>query len=258
MFLLNWFYMIIGSKIFHKQVVQNSLDWAKENINNSPDGSIFMADNHKKTRGRLGRSWFFDKDQLVVTILLKPSVLNTIEKKDLGLRLNQLNMAITLGILEPLNQYGVSLKWPNDFYFNNKKLGGVLAKTIWSEDSVQAVIFAFSLNVNNQPPVLKESSYEAVSINQILGKKLNKEDLFNEILESIDNFYFDWLSCNYDIIFKKWRKAQGSLGKLVKVHKLNGELVEGKFWDITTDGNMLLKISDNCFEIPAFIVENIV
>lgn len=251
--------MIIGSKIFYKEIVQNSLDWAQKNIENASDGSIFMADKHVTTHGRLGRKWIFDKDQLVVTILLKPSVLNSIQKQILGLRLNQLNMAISLGIVESLNKYSISLKWPNDFYFNNKKVGGVLAKTVWYEDSIKAVIFGFALNVNNNNniPILNNKLYEAISLKKIAGQKLDKEFLFYEILKSIDNFYQYWMNCKYEDIFKKWKQAQAYIGKSVIIHKQYDEMIEGKFIDVTEYGNMLLKTKNNLLEIPVFTVENI-
>ena len=257
MFLSNWFCMIIGSKIFYKHRVQNSLDWAQENIENFPDGSIFIADEHEITRGRLGRSWVFDKDQLVITLLLKPEKLNIISKKYLELRLKKLNMAITLGVLKPLKRYGINLKWPNDFYFQGKKVGGILAKTIWDGNLPKAVIFGFALNVNNKVPVLDNKLYEAISLSEIIGRKLDKELLFNELLKSMDSFYQDWLNCKYEDLFKEWKNAQAYIGKSVKVHKQSGELLEGEFLDVTENGNVLLKTKSDLLEISAFTVENI-
>jgi len=40
-------------------------------------------------------------------------------------------MAIALGILEPLKKYGATLKWPNDFIINHKKVGGMLMQLVW-------------------------------------------------------------------------------------------------------------------------------
>ena len=249
--------MIIGSKIFHNTTVNNSLDWAQKNIDNAPDGSIFIADEHKVTRGRLGQNWVFDKEQLVVTILLKPNVLKTIPRDDFGMRLNQLNMSVTLGVLEVLKQYDIDLKWPNDFYFQDKKVGGLIAKTIWSGSKPKAVIFGFALNLNNVSPVLNSKLYRAISLSEIIGSKLDKEFLFNEILRSIDTFYQDWLCFKYANIFKKWKKAQGYIGKMVNVHKQDGKLVEGLFLDVTDDGTMLLRTETDVLEISSFLVETI-
>jgi len=113
--------MIVGSKIYHKSRCYNSIEWAKNEIDKAPDGAIFIADEHEYTRGRQGRIWKNYPGQLFITILLKPENLKDIEQQDLSVRLNQLSMALCLGILEPLKAYGVSLKWPNDFIFKEKK-----------------------------------------------------------------------------------------------------------------------------------------
>ena len=64
--------MIIGNKIYHKKKCFNSLQWAKEEIEYAPDGSVFLADEHEYTKGRQSRIWKHYPGQLLVTILLKP------------------------------------------------------------------------------------------------------------------------------------------------------------------------------------------
>ena len=250
--------MIIGSKILHKNKIYNSLDWAKENIKNAPDGSVFIADEHEFTRGRQNRSWIFDKDQLVVTLLLKPKNLNNILPKDLDTRLNQLNMAITLGILESLKIYNIGLKWPNDFYYENYKVGGMISQVVWQDNKISGIIFAFAINVNN---LIKNKNLEfkACSISEILGHKIDKQDLFQKSLISINSFYESWLNFEFDNIFKRWKSEQVYLGKNIKIHKINGEIVTGKFKDLLDNGDIILEIQNNICEQIAFnIVENII
>ena len=249
--------MIIGSKIFHKEKINNSLNWAKENIDNAPDGSLFLADFHELPKARQGRGWIFDKDQLAVTILLKPQNLNLIEQKDLPLRLNQLNMAMTLGILEPLRKFGIELKWANDFYCQGKKLGGLLSQIIWQDNKIAGIIIGFAINVNNKSPKLNQPRYKAISITDIVGKKINKELLFKEILESIDFYYKKWLNLEFNQIFISWKKNQDYINREVTVHKKDGEYVTGTFIDVLENGDMELKKESEIIQISFHIIENL-
>ena len=114
--------IIVGNKIYQKVWCSDSMLWAKQHLDTAPDGAVFIADILGHARGRQGRTWQFVPGQLPITILLKPNFKNLC-KADLEFRLNQLTMALALGILDPLKFYGVALKWPNDFVLNHKKVG---------------------------------------------------------------------------------------------------------------------------------------
>ncbi|MBD3272796.1 biotin--[acetyl-CoA-carboxylase] ligase [Candidatus Dependentiae bacterium] len=249
--------MIIGSKIYHQNKIYNSLDWAKENIDNAPDGSIFIADEHEKARARQGRPWIFNKGQLAITIILKPQNINSIKHTNLSLRLNQLNMAITLGILKILRKYDIELKWSNDFYYKGKKLGGILSQVIWKNNSIIGIIFGFGINVNNEIPKLDNKYYKAISIKEITGKKIDKNELEKNIFKSIDLFYKKWLDQKYNEIFLEWRKNQDYIGKTVTVHRQDTSWITGIFKDVLENGDMVLKKGSEKFLIPFHVVDNL-
>ncbi len=250
--------MIIGSKIYHEKKVYNSLDWAKENMDSAPDGSIFITDEHEFTRGRQNRSWIFDKEQLVVTLLLKPKILNNLTGEELVVKLNNLNMAISLGILENLAKFNINLKWPNDFNFNNFKVAGILSQAVWQGNKISGVIFGFAINTNN---LIKNNNLnlKAISLREISEKIVNKEILQNDILNSIDNFYKKWLNLEFDNIFKIWRDNLNYLkNKNITIHKFNGEIIAGKFINVLENGDMLFESENKIQEQISFnIVENV-
>ncbi|MFH1461598.1 MAG: biotin--[acetyl-CoA-carboxylase] ligase [bacterium] len=249
--------MVIGSKIFHKDKVFNSMDWAKENLETAPNGSVFIANFHEHTRGRQERTWVFDKDQLTATILLKPTNLNAISEKDLPLRLNQLNMAITLGILKPLRKFEIELKWANDFYYDGKKLGGILSQVEWQNNKIIGIIIGFALNVNNSSPQLAKEGYKAISIFEILNKKIDKEVLLKEIISSMNYFYNKWLHLEFNEIFVSWKQNQDYLNKQVTIHKKNGSLTSGTFINVLENGDIQIKKGPEIIQIPFYFVENL-
>lgn len=248
---------MIGSKIFSKKHVYNSISWAKENIETAPSGAVFLADSHDFTKGRQGRVWQFDKDQLLVTILLKPNILNKIKKDDLELRLNKLNMAICLGILGPLKKFGVGIKWPNDLVFKDKKVGGVLFELVWQNNNLQGIIFGFAINVNNT--ISKESDLYniAKSLKNITCKEIDKKFLFNALIKSLNVFYQKWLNGEFDQIFNLWKADQVYLGKEIKIHKKSGCLIQGNFENLLPNGDLVLVKKGTTEIVPFYLVENI-
>ena len=271
--------MIIGNKIFHKKRVYNSIEWAKSQISTAPDGAVFLADVHEYTRGRQDRIWVRYPGQLLVTVLLKPKILNQIAQQDLELRLNQLNMAVCLGILEPLKSYGIVLKWPNDFVFAcdpkpppptkplqrpdrrriiSKKVGGMIFDLVWQADSLLGIIIGFALNVNS---IISESDkiYKiATSIKTILNKEIDEKELLKNLLASLDKFYQKWLNFEFDQIYDLWKKEQFYLGKNIKVHKKDETLVQGIFQDVLPNGDLILEEQGGRKgKISFYVVENL-
>jgi len=248
--------MIIGSKIYKKNRCHNSLQWAKDKIETAPDGSVFLADTHEYTKGRQGRTWNTYKGQLLITILLKPQEINQVYFEDLALRINQLNMAIALGILHALKTYGIILKWPNDFTLQSNKVGGMITQVIWQDDDPQGIIVGFGLNVNNIYEPSDNLFDIATSLKAESKKEINQEKLLKTILKHIDTYYQLWLDKKCNQIYDEYKKAQGYLNKKITVHKNHGPLITGLFLDVLPNGNMLLEhVNGKQEEIDFAVVE---
>ncbi|MBX9830775.1 biotin--[acetyl-CoA-carboxylase] ligase [Candidatus Babeliales bacterium] len=133
----------IGSDFFYKESSDNTLAWAKEYLDTAQDGAVFIAHKLTHARGRQGRTWHWAPGQLALTFVLKPTFCPNEDD------LIKLSMALACGIYEPLTQYGVTLKWPNDLVIDQKKVGGMLMELVWESNKLRGIIFAFGLNVNN-------------------------------------------------------------------------------------------------------------
>jgi BirA family transcriptional regulator, biotin operon repressor / biotin---[acetyl-CoA-carboxylase] ligase len=250
--------MIIGNKIYKKEKCFNSIDWAKENINSVSDGAIFLADIHETTRGRQDRIWKFYPEQLIVTFVLKPKNLFDNFEGAIDLRLRQLNMAITLGILEPLKSYNIELKWPNDFMYGDKKVGGLIFDVVWGGNKLLGIIAAFAVNVNNIIEEPDEITSIATSLKQVAGKEIDKKELFDKFLNSLNKFYEKYLNSEFDSIFEQWKKSQSCINTKITVHRRDKSEVTGFFYDVSKNGDLILRDEDgNKNIIPFYAVENI-
>lgn len=200
---------MIGSTIFHcKKLTQSSVDWAKEHFDNAPDGALFLADSYSVARGREGRLWHLRDGQLVITCALKPGAV--LFGADDAVCL--INMAIALGIVEPLLEYGVRIKSPNDFVFEGKKLGGVLIDGVWRGNVMQGVVVGFALNVNNLFSDNDELQKIAVSLREISGRMFDLDDLQKKLCVSIDYWYDMWGKGDRDAIVTTWQSRLSPLG----------------------------------------------
>jgi biotin-[acetyl-CoA-carboxylase] ligase BirA-like protein len=259
--------MIIGSKLYRTLHCADSMDWAKQNIATAPDGAVFLADKLTQAKGRGDRVWKVYDGQLNVTILLKPKKLHNFSREDLPIRINQLNMAISLGIYDAIKDFNVGIKWPNDFVIQNeanqtqanKKVGGVLFHLVWQDGLPIGIVCGFAINVNNIFDKTDELFDIATSLASVSDSKIEMRPLYKNLLLSIDKYYEKWLMGNFDEIYKLWRKAQIYLGKSIKIHQKDGVIITGNMVQVLPNGDMLLIDDSKKQKIVSFyMVEQVV
>ena len=97
-----------------------------------------------------------------------------------------LSMAISLAICEAIGQYigDVSIKWPNDIYWRNGKIGGILIENTLKGNIIMESIIGIGLNVNQR--VFKSDAPNPVSMWQICEHETDREALLKEILEAFE------------------------------------------------------------------------
>ena len=95
-----------------------------------------------------------------------------------------LSMAISLAICDALARYieEVSIKWPNDIYWRDRKLCGILIEHRLSGADVRESIIGVGLNVNQT--VFRSDAPNPVSLAQVLGRETDRRTLLSEILDA--------------------------------------------------------------------------
>jgi BirA family biotin operon repressor/biotin-[acetyl-CoA-carboxylase] ligase len=250
--------MTIGSKLYRTHTTDDSMAWAKEHIHTAPDGAIFLADQFTHAQGRQGRTWSVYPGQLMVTLVLKPAHLSAINKDDLSIRLNQLTMAISLGILDALKPYDVGLKWPNDFMTKGKKVGGVLMHVVWIGDQPLGAIVGFAINVNTEFPANDPLVTIATSLMAASGNEVPMRPLYKDILTHLDQWYRQWKDGAFMHIYKTWKQAQLFIGKSIQIHNKDGSVIEGTANQVMPNGDLMLATADKKqVVIPFYQVEEV-
>lgn len=129
-------------------ILGSTNEFAKERIQGGGiSGTVIWALQQTKGKGRRGRTWDADHTSLTFSIMCR--LWTTTPPKNLALTVG-LGLVQTLESLIP----EVKVKWPNDLWVGEKKLGGILGETIAVQDQLW-VIMGVGINVNASPnPVL--------------------------------------------------------------------------------------------------------
>ena len=110
---------------------------------------VFLAEHQTAGKGRRGRQWV---SPYAASIYMSVSW-----KFDAGAAaLEGLSLAVGLGVVKALEKFGLQglgLKWPNDIYYRDKKLAGVLIELAGDLMGDCKVVAGVGLNVNLPPEV---------------------------------------------------------------------------------------------------------
>jgi BirA family biotin operon repressor/biotin-[acetyl-CoA-carboxylase] ligase len=220
---------------------------AKEKL---PDGSVVCAANQYAGKGQRGNSWQVEKNMnLTFSILYFPTFMS-IDKQFL------LSQAISLGVYDYLitKCRSVTIKWPNDLYVGNKKIGGLLIENAIKGDKLAQVIIGVGLNIN-------QASFD-LSLTNATSLSLENKELYNldaellDLLTSIERRFLQWKNAQFLNIKDQYLKVL-YLHQQWHIYKLpDGTHLEGKIIGFDDDG--LLIIEDLEAQIHKFANKEII
>src|SRR5690606_26474526 len=129
-----------------------------------PEGTVIMAVDQHDGRGQKGTLWQSEPGKnLTASLLLTPTFL---DPKQQFVLTAAISLAITRW-LASLTHVEVKIKWPNDIFIGDRKIGGILIENILKGKTWKSAVVGIGINVNQTsfPP---EIQTRATSVKQIL------------------------------------------------------------------------------------------
>ena len=237
---------LIGKTYITLSSVDSTNDYLKRCLsNNAPidEGTVILADTQFAGRGQQGNQWLAESvSNLTFSVLLKPSFLPVNEQFNL-------NKAICVGIITALTKYvgmGVTIKWPNDIYYGNGKLGGVLIENIVVGNRLRYAIVGIGININQVAFSIK--GVNVLSLRNITGEVYDKMDILTELCSKLEEKY---LLLNGDKSTKTFIDNLYS-NRLLGLHEVRRFLIHGEekraiMRGVKQDGSIMLEIEAQLF-----------
>ncbi len=237
--------LFIGQSILKLKDVESTNDYLYNlltNVKPLVDGTVILAENQFGGKGQHGSAWITEPGKNLTFSLF----LNT-----LFLKANQqfyLNMAISLGVVDFISHYikkGVSIKWPNDLYVNDKKIGGILIENILSGNYLKNSIIGIGINVNQLE--FDNSTKNPTSLAIETGLQFNLDQLLNELLSNIEANYLFLKSLKFENL--KIQYLEHLLGYNIERKFLKaGVEIKGTITDVTQEGFLEINNTDGVAE----------
>ncbi len=141
--------------------------------------STVVANYQTSGRGQRGNSWESERGKnLLFSFVLYPDFIK-IKQQFI------ISQLVSLAIIETLNTFasGFSIKWPNDIYWKEKKIAGILIENDLIGDKIGRCIVGIGLNINQTSFV--SDAPNPISLQQIIGEEAHKSEILHTILDRI-------------------------------------------------------------------------
>lgn len=180
---------IIGKEIFYYDSIESTNTRAKEIALQTKEGALVVAEEQTSGKGRLGRSWLSPKNKGVyMSVILKPDT----DPGDVA----KLTLLGAAGIHLALKDIGIEsqIKWPNDIVIDGKKVAGVLTEMHSELGVINYLVLGMGINANVKAEEMPEDLKDkATSLRAVIGKEIDRRDLFVKLVTRIDDLYKEFL-----------------------------------------------------------------
>lgn len=223
-------------------ITLKEVDSTNNYLRNLPAGQIekefvaVVAKSQTSGRGQRGNTWESAPGKnLTFSIRMNPTFLTAREQFILS-------QAMALSVKETLDDYVRAphprIKWPNDIYWNRKKLCGILIETNLIGKNLETCIIGVGINLNQEE--FHSDAPNPVSVWQITGHTTEPLAIMKKVIQRFVTYYEQIRQGHTHDLIEHYHKA---LFRRVGYHHFRqGEtLFDARIRGVESDGHLLLE-----------------
>lgn len=200
---------------------------------------ICLAEQQTAGHGRLGRAWY---SPFAANIYLSCGWRTLKNMRELS----GFSLAMSLAITDALTEFGIkniTIKWPNDILWREKKLAGILLETKVENPNSPQMVLSVGLNVNMPKEANQHIDQQWAAINTILGSSQDRNKLvgllITHILKNIEKYDREGFSS----FINRWKDYDHFFDKEITLYSGN-QAFTGIAKGVNSQGYLLLQHAD--------------
>ena len=208
-------------------------------------GTIILAEEQSKGKGRLGRSFFSPAGKgLYMSFIIRPDFDTT-----KALRVTAATAVAVCRAIKKVCDVEVQIKWVNDIFYEGRKVCGILTEAITNLETgqIDAIIIGIGVNCNvaeeDMPEEIRET---AGSLPGVDSRNRLAAEIANELMSILGSFSSE----EYPEYMDEYRRRSMVLRKDIRVYKdiATDNFVDAKAVDVSNDGGLSVIYSDGTKE----------
>ena len=202
-----------------------------KSLEGAPSAYVVLAEQQTKGQGRRGKIW--------ISPFACNLTLSILWRFQFGpAQLGCLSLFIAVAIVRALNKLGIKgagVKWPNDIYWQNRKLAGILLEMRGEANGPSAVVIGVGLNMAMSKNKIKTKITQPwIDLESIMGAKIERNYFTALVIDAL----FEVLNTVPDKqkeLLEEWQSMDVLKGEEIEVHFAD-KVIQGKALGINPDG----------------------
>ena len=214
-------------------------------IGQLPSGAVCLAEYQQAGRGRRGRQWQSPFGSNLY--------LSTYWRLEAGVAAAMgLSLVVGVAIAETLQQLGapdIRVKWPNDLYYQDQKLAGILVEMTGMAGDAAHLVIGVGLNIAMPTTATTMIDQAWTNLSAACSPLPSRNVLAAMLIDRIHQTLIEYEKIGLSGFVDRWNKIDNFLNRPVKL--LIGErVIEGVARGINEQGALLLEHDD---DITAYV-----
>ncbi len=205
---------------------------------------LCIAEGQVKGRGRRGRGWY--------SPLTKNIAMTYYTKLTLPVELaSSLSLVVGISVAEAISELTgenefLGIKWPNDIWYKDAKLCGILIDSQSAKDSKGALNLIIGIGLNTHKTVLDDASNQATSIEQIIGSIVSRNQLIALIMNQLVVHLSLFEKEGFKAFTRLWEKHDRLKDRSVSLKDDQSNEVIGICRGINENGALMVEDKERC------------
>ncbi len=220
-------------------VIGSTNQYLMENTTELQSGTVCIAEYQVNGRGRRGRHW--------VSPFGSNLYLSMYWRLDAGMAA-AMGLSLVVGVamveaLEKMGLDGVKLKWPNDLYYQDRKLAGILVEMSGQAGGAAHLVIGMGMNLAMQD---RDSAIDQpwASLSEVIGTdNIDRNVLAAEFINTLDTALKHYELHGMQNFVERWNRLDNFIGRKVKLI-MGANEVTGVERGIDAQGGVLLETQD--------------
>jgi len=233
-------YSLISSLEIFDRITSTNSYLVERSMQNTPSGTVCIAEQQTDGKGRRGRHWVSPfGSNIYLSILWR--------FQDSPLAISGLSLVVGVAVIRALKSHftdAFQLKWPNDIFYQGKKLGGILVEVSGESGGPCSAVIGLGLNLYLPETEASEITQQWTDLSKITGNQKSNRNaiagaLLNQLITVIAEFEVNGITKYLD----EWRSYDCLKGKSAILF-LGQHRYEGMVSGIDDQGLLLLTHPD--------------
>lgn len=196
-----------------EQILDSTNQWLLDRIPDLQNGQSCISEYQLAGRGRRGRTW--------ISPFASHLYFSLYWRFDSGIdKVSGLSLLVgiaTVNALEKIGIQGVSLKWPNDLYYQGKKLAGILIELNAQATEACHCVIGIGINVRMPPEQAKLIDQPWIDLSQLSSELIDRNLLSATLINELQDLLAKYENTGLQPYLSRWFELDCFLNKQVNL-----------------------------------------